>query len=391
MRQFLLALIFLCLSCLIGLSGSVSAYTSSLKDYKRLVQAKDSLQAGNKTKALELFKKLAEQGNPRAMYYSGLAFDEGWQEKSMKKALVWYEKSAQANDPKGQYKLGMAYLEGRHVKKSEVEAVMWLKRSARQGYAPAQVALGRLYLKKSYLAGYDSAVKWLRSAVENEHPVGAYLLAKSLEKGRGTVQDLEKAEELYNRAAKKGVEKAKKRLSRYKNAEGTLSLFGVPMILADREMMRAAVDKAGVRTKTALDSKVCDTYDPERVFYGASRLACCFNPENSRLGVLYYAFSDREMDKTMEQVFQPVAKKYGTPSNVIRNDNGYPATIRWREGGIGIQLKRREIDGRNMVTLEYRVPGQTKSLQDKDIFDLDRQNRNSGHRRPVKQRKSIAF
>ena len=51
----------------------------------------------------------------------------------MEKAVEWYRKSAEQNDSRGQYALGTMYEDGLVVPKDYEKAVEWYRKSAEQG------------------------------------------------------------------------------------------------------------------------------------------------------------------------------------------------------------------------------------------------------------------
>jgi len=63
------------------------------------------------------------------------------------KAVQWYRKSAEQGDAEAQFNLGVMYDKGRGVPQDDAKAVKWYRRSAKQGFAPAQYNLGFMYVE----------------------------------------------------------------------------------------------------------------------------------------------------------------------------------------------------------------------------------------------------
>jgi len=76
--------------------------------------AVSALLHGDNTRAVRLFRPLAEQGFARAqshlaeMYRTGQGVPQGYQE-----AQMWYRKAAEEGDASAQYSLGLMYYLGR--------------------------------------------------------------------------------------------------------------------------------------------------------------------------------------------------------------------------------------------------------------------------------------
>ena len=66
-------------------------------------------------------------------YYNGTGV-----EKDEQKAVEWYKKAAEQGYASAQFNLAVCYENGTGVEKDEQEAVEWYKKAAEQGYASAQ-------------------------------------------------------------------------------------------------------------------------------------------------------------------------------------------------------------------------------------------------------------
>jgi tRNA A-37 threonylcarbamoyl transferase component Bud32 len=127
-------------------------------------------------RALELFRKAAALGEPRAM----LELGEIQMEDNPSEAAKWFRKAGDAGDSAGMLNLGAMYYLGNGVLEDYAIAAYWYRKAAEAGNVDAMYNLGRMY--------------------ENGQGVGA--------------KDLAKAKELYVKAAGLGNAEAKAGLAR---------------------------------------------------------------------------------------------------------------------------------------------------------------------------------
>ena len=192
--------------------------------------------------AFELFKKLAEQGNGRAMYFMGIFYKEGygnvvtvdteqgnmWLKKGMEAGdplCTWQVaytfpvhskeredifnsvlkkifRLADTGDPFAQYELGISYRDGVDLIKSDLKAFSWMNRSAKQGYRAAQVKLGFFYYNGQGVQKNDTkAANWIRKAAEQQLPVAQGVMGVYYQFGIGVEQSYEDAVKWYREAA----------------------------------------------------------------------------------------------------------------------------------------------------------------------------------------------
>ncbi len=90
-------------------------------------------------KALELFKKSAEQNNSNAQYWMGWMYENGYgvTSKNSDSAFHYYQMSAHQNLADGQYSLGRMY-EFDMWKKNMAKARIWYQAAAKQGHKEAE-------------------------------------------------------------------------------------------------------------------------------------------------------------------------------------------------------------------------------------------------------------
>lgn len=100
--------------------------------------AKQYLDAADTSSALELFKKSAESGLPRAQSMLGdLYFSGRGVAKNYDAAAVWYSKAAALGDAHAQSRLGRMYVDGISVKHDIGLALSWLNKAAAAGDSEA--------------------------------------------------------------------------------------------------------------------------------------------------------------------------------------------------------------------------------------------------------------
>lgn len=123
---------------LAGMAGLVlalfalSAVAGDFEDAMRLYENRDY------EKAAALFRKAAEQGDPRSQVRLGLMHSSGQGVPlDERQAASWYHKAAEQKSAKAQLFLGMRYANGRGVEVDYVEAEKWLILAGRAGVAVA--------------------------------------------------------------------------------------------------------------------------------------------------------------------------------------------------------------------------------------------------------------
>lgn len=122
---------------------------------------------GDYGKAVELWRPLAENGDPIAQYRLGALYAEG---KGVVRddatAMMWFQRSADQGNAEAQYNVGASYAEGLGVARDDGQAAKWFRRAAEQGMAFAQINLGLLYAAgRGVPQNNVEAMKWLTLAV----------------------------------------------------------------------------------------------------------------------------------------------------------------------------------------------------------------------------------
>lgn len=102
--------------------------------------------AGQYSKARELWLPLAENGDPRAQHALARLYEKGkGVERDFKTAAGWFLKAAEQGHADSEYRLAVGHLYGLGVKRDEAAALSWLRKAANHGHKRAQKMLARAY------------------------------------------------------------------------------------------------------------------------------------------------------------------------------------------------------------------------------------------------------
>ena len=111
-----------------------------------VMDGKEAAEKGNFVRAVEIWRPLAEAGDPRAETYLGMMYDNGYGvAQDREQAFYWYQRGANAGYARAQYHLGFMYHHGFGTTRSQSEALKWYRLAADQGEVRAQYNLGKLY------------------------------------------------------------------------------------------------------------------------------------------------------------------------------------------------------------------------------------------------------
>jgi len=164
----------------------------------------DFFESGEHEKALNIFRRLAEKGDPEAQFNLGLMYDNGMGlMQNSEKALKWYKASAKQDFPKAQNNLGMMYDYGRGVVQDKTEAVKWYKLAAAQGDLNAQCTLGVMYTNgEGVRKDINQAINWWKLAAKSGYPLAQYNLGYIYAYGENVSTDMKKAKHWIYKAWK---------------------------------------------------------------------------------------------------------------------------------------------------------------------------------------------
>ena len=152
------------------------------------------------------FGKSAEAGNPSAQFFLGAAFENGYGvERDFEKAVGWYRKAAEQGHPGAQAFLGWALLNGQGVETNAAEAVAWFRKAAEQGNSEAQLNYGLcLFYGDGVEKDECAAAVWYRKAAEQGEMSAMYNLGLCFLDGTGVKRDSDEAVKWFRKAADLG-------------------------------------------------------------------------------------------------------------------------------------------------------------------------------------------
>lgn len=144
--------------------------------------------------AMRLWRELADQGDPLALFAVGMLYQDGQGvAKDEAEAVRWFLRAAQKGNEGAQEVLYEAYMQGRGVPVDYAEAEKWMRPLAEKGYGMSQFFLAGLYLRKQNLI---ESYKWLMLA--KRQTLTSDLASKGLENLRAKMSrsDVAEAERL---------------------------------------------------------------------------------------------------------------------------------------------------------------------------------------------------
>lgn len=160
----------------------------------------------NSIKTVKLFQRVADKGNPKAMYVLSLLYQNGFYvEADTDKAVEYLKKSADLKYPEAEYSMAYLYLSGMYVEKDYKKGIQLMTSAANNGFPDAQNNIGMLYLKGELVPKDLSRAKsWLEKASNNGSSMAEYNLGVVYDAGMGVPVDSKKAGSLYLRSAESG-------------------------------------------------------------------------------------------------------------------------------------------------------------------------------------------
>lgn len=179
-------------------------------DNQTFIEAKSLQNQKNYKESLELFQRLALEGNSDAENELGAIYEQGiGLEKNYELAYKWYKASAEHSNPKGLYNLGSMYANGRFVSMDYSKAIKLFEKSAEQGEPEGQNWLGGMYLRgDGVLKNENIAFEWFSKSAKSGNSNALYRIGSFYEKGIGVSKNIQKAHENYNLAAQQQNDKA---------------------------------------------------------------------------------------------------------------------------------------------------------------------------------------
>src|SRR3982751_754517 len=140
---------------------------------------------------------------------SGKAGVESWQRADYSRAVAIWRPLAEKGDPDASFNLGQAYRLGRGVPTNLAAAQTWFERAANKGHLDAQTTLGLLLFQNG---GRAQGLKWLKAAAEKGEPRASLVYGTALVNGDGVTQDPVLGYAYVSRSAAQGLGPAQETL-----------------------------------------------------------------------------------------------------------------------------------------------------------------------------------
>jgi len=187
-----------------------------------LLHAEDALDLYNKgyfAKAVTIWQKEAEQGQPQAQFNLSRAYLTGKGiDKDLDQAQQWLEKAATGNYPPALHNQALQFLEEQKIS----PALKRLEKAASQNFPASLYSLGKMH--QAGLTGPENpekAFSLIKSSGELGFHKAQYNLGKMYRDGYGVTADMKASTHWFLRAARQGNLKAQiKLIKRYQKGIG---------------------------------------------------------------------------------------------------------------------------------------------------------------------------
>ena len=172
-----------------------------------------AFEAGEFDRAFEIWRPLADRGDPVAQYSLGKLFERGGGaiEQDFAKAARWYRVAASQGIAAAQNNLALMHAQGRGVDRNVKQAIdLWLS-AADRNHPMAQYNLGLAFFRGEGVQKDErEAAGWFRRAADAGLSDAQYAMGQMNRLGRILSKDEAKALAWYERAASQGHREAKK-------------------------------------------------------------------------------------------------------------------------------------------------------------------------------------
>lgn len=147
------------------------------------------------TAAVSWFRKATKSGSNSACYWLGMAFKLGQGvPQDYYEAFKWFSIAANAGDEKAFFQLAMAYNFGLGVTRDIEKGFDWMRKAADEGDAAAYIRVAETYRQRR---AQKDAIIWFLKAADEGNMGGAYFLGLAYEVGDGVSQDYAEAVRWY--------------------------------------------------------------------------------------------------------------------------------------------------------------------------------------------------
>ncbi|WP_221795128.1 tetratricopeptide repeat protein [Oceanobacter mangrovi] len=362
------------------------------------------------SQALMQWYPLAKDRDHRAEYYIGFMFVNGLGlPRDAHEGSLWLARSAQSGYADAEFELGQLYLNGTGVEQNMDQAMRWLLAAARAGQPSAQFTVGLLYQQdkvpmssnllavyqgvKSQEFNYKQAARWYQVAAEQGHGAAqnnlgwlyqnglgvaqddsvafrwyqasadqgvidaCFNLGLMFEQGKGTELDMEKALFWQTKAADYGYVPARQRLPQLRAQmdfyEHSLVLFGTPLALASRDMMRTILAQNGAMPMRQANNYWYDVYESSQTLAGTDRLFAGYSLNTGKLATLEYRFTAFNDPNKVLEIIKLISDKYGNPIETNGSIGQGDVDYGWEVKDTRIRVKRFWPD--TTVYLSYQI------------------------------------
>ena len=161
-------------------------------DYRK---ARSAYEAGDYTKALQIFEQLSQAGDSQAQYDLSLMYLQGiGTNKNLEKGWTWMNRAADGGNVQAMLELAVRYQKSASLENAEQMAFLWFQRAAMAGSAAGQYNLSHLYEDGNQTpVDLVQAYVWMTLSNKSGNPMAA-TEAKQL-RSKLSPAELEKAEE----------------------------------------------------------------------------------------------------------------------------------------------------------------------------------------------------
>jgi TPR repeat protein len=195
-----------------------------------LARAKSFCRAGNHDSAVAHFKRAADEGEPEAMSFLGIAYLSGeGTERDTVRGMHWLSQAAKKKrDPRGMNALGVVYENDEKMSRNLYLASHWYREAAELGHAEGMRNLARHYRTGLGVERSDSAaLEWYRNAVDAGSTDALADIGWMHEEGMDRRRDVGEAIRWYRRAAAAGSPLGMYAMGRvYQDAVGVPRSYG---------------------------------------------------------------------------------------------------------------------------------------------------------------------
>lgn len=208
-KYLILLLVFVC----VDMYGQVKPVNTPLMIQAGIYMNKNSVKY-DPSKAFEIYKQCADQGNARAMNSLAILYSEGTGTMVNKQeALKWFELSAEKKYSEAYHNLGNMYRTGWGVEQDFKIAYQWFKNGGALNSITCMYDQGYMLFKGlGVTQNYQQAITLFRKGIKGGSSGSMYMLGLCFRNGYGIVKNIDSARYWLGVAAARGYRFAKEEL-----------------------------------------------------------------------------------------------------------------------------------------------------------------------------------